>query len=170
MAKLAGALLLAITAEIVGYFAPETLPWRAAGLALAAVAIGLSGFGVYREGLAALRQGRLSSNALMAMAVTVAAICLGAMLRVRPGERVPMDGVLRTASIRINQAPVTGKRMLVDSGVGETVFAGTLSTSGSFEFEVTALAKDSTWRAATCCPRANSTPSRRFGPRMARLP
>ena len=204
LAKLAGALLLAIAAEIVGYLAPETLSWRALGVAMAAAAIGLSGFGVYRKGLAALRQGRLNINALMTVAVSgafvigqwpeaamvmalyaiaeaiearavdrarnaikdllamvpeeatqrqpdgswatvpVAAISLGAMLRVRPGERVPMDGLLRKGSTCINQAPVTGESMPVDKGVGDPVFAGTINSLGSFEFEVTALASDST--------------------------
>ena len=202
--KLAGALLLAIGAEILGYFAPESLPWRAAGLAVAVVAIWLSGFGVYKKGLAALRHGRLNINALMTVAVSgafvigqwteaamvmalyaiaeaiearavdrarnsikgllamapevaalrqadgswstvpVASVVLGAVLRVRPGERVPMDGVLRVGSTSINQAPVTGESIPVDKSAGDLVFAGTINESGSFEFEVTALASNST--------------------------
>jgi Cd2+/Zn2+-exporting ATPase len=68
--KLAGALLLAIGAEIIGYFAPETMVWRGAGLAVAAIAIWLAGFDVYKKGLTALRHGRLNINALMTVAVT----------------------------------------------------------------------------------------------------
>ena len=64
------ALLLAVVAEVIGYFAPETLVWRAAGLAVAAVAIWLAGFDVYKKGLMALRRGRLNINALMTVAVT----------------------------------------------------------------------------------------------------
>lgn len=202
--KLAGALLLAIVAEVIGYFAPETMVWRGAGLAVAAVAIWLAGFDVYKKGLMALRHGRLNINALMTVAVTgafaigqwpeaamvmalyaiaeaiearavdrarnaikgllamapeeatvrqadgswlsrpVAGIAVGAMLRVKPGERVPMDGVVRTGQTSINQAPVTGESIPVDKAAGDPVFAGTINESGTFEFEVTAPASDST--------------------------
>ena len=47
--KLAAALIMAIAAELIGYFAPETAIWRAAGLAVAAVAIWLAGFDVYKK-------------------------------------------------------------------------------------------------------------------------
>ena len=64
------ALLLAIAAEALDYFAPDTLPFKGLGMALAAAAIALSGFSTYRKGLAALRRGQLNMNALMGVAVT----------------------------------------------------------------------------------------------------
>ena len=202
--KLVASLLLAIGAEVIGYFAPETMAWRAAGLAVAAVAIWLAGFDVYKKGLAALRHGRLNINALMSVAVTgafaigqwpeaamvmalyaiaeaiearavdrarnaingllvmtpeeasvrqsdgswvsrpVGEIAIGATLRVKPGERVPMDGVVRSGQTSIDQAPVTGESIPVDKAAGDPVFAGTINVSGTFEFEVTAPASDST--------------------------
>jgi len=202
--KLAASLALAIGAELIGYFAPETTAWRAAGLAVAAVAIWLAGFDVYKKGLSALRLGRLNINALMTVAVTgafaigqwpeaamvmalyaiaeaiearavdrarnaikgllamapeqasmrqpdgtwvdrpVREIAVGAMLRVKPGERVPMDGVVRSGQTSIDQAPVTGESIPVDKAAGDPVFAGTINASGTFEFEVTAPASDST--------------------------
>ena len=202
--KLAGALTLAIGAEIIGYFAPETTAWRGAGLAVAAIAIWLAGFDVYKKGLTALRHGRLNINALMTVAVTgafaigqwpeaamvmalyaiaeaiearavdrarnaikgllamapeeasvrqadgswatlpVGQVAVGALLRVKPGERVPMDGVVRSGQTSINQAPVTGESIPVDKASGDPVFAGTINESGTFEFEVTALASNST--------------------------
>jgi Cd2+/Zn2+-exporting ATPase len=202
--KLAAALLLAICAEVIGYFAPETLVWRGAGLAVAAVAIWLAGFDVYKKGLTALRHGRLNINALMTVAVTgafvigqwpeaamvmalyaiaeaiearavdrarnaikgllalapeeasvrqpdgswatqpVGVVAVGALLRVKPGERVPMDGIVRSGQTSINQAPVTGESIPVDKGAGDPVFAGTINDSGTFEFEVTAAASNST--------------------------
>jgi Cd2+/Zn2+-exporting ATPase len=198
------ALLLAIAAELVGYFAPDTQIWKGTGLALAAAAIWLAGFDVYKKGLTALRRGRLNINALMTVAVTgafligqwpeaamvmalyaiaeaiearavdrarnaikgllemapeeaavrqadgtwltqpVATVALDAVLRVRPGERIPMDGVLTAGSTSINQAPVTGESIPVDKAVGDPVFAGTINDTGSFEFRVTALASNST--------------------------
>jgi Zn2+/Cd2+-exporting ATPase len=203
-ARLAAALLLAIGAELIGYFAPDTLPWRAAGLAVAAAAIWLAGFSVYMKGFAALRQGRLNINALMSVAVSgafmigqwpeaamvmalyaiaeaiearavdrarnaikgllamapeqasqrqadgswvtvpVGSVAVGTTLRVRPGERVPMDGVVSAGGTSINQAPVTGESIPVDKGVGDPVFAGTINESGTIEFEVTAPASNST--------------------------
>jgi Cd2+/Zn2+-exporting ATPase len=202
--RLGMALLLAIAAELVGYFAPDTQIWKGTGLAVAAAAIWLAGFDVYKKGLTALLRGRLNINALMTVAVTgafvigqwpeaamvmalyaiaeaiearavdrarnaikgllemapeeaavrqtdgtwvtqpVATVSLDAVLRVRPGERVPMDGVLTAGSTSINQAPVTGESIPVDKAVGDPVFAGTINDTGSFEFRVTALASNST--------------------------
>ena len=74
----------------------------------------------------------------------VAAVALEATVRVRPGERVPMDGVLSSGSTSINQAPVTGESIPVDKAVGDPVFAATINETGTFEFRVTALASNST--------------------------
>lgn len=68
--KLGAALVLAISAELVDYFAPATFSWKGVGLGIAVVAIGLAGIGVYKKGLLALRRGRLNINALMSTAVT----------------------------------------------------------------------------------------------------
>ncbi|HNK53483.1 MAG TPA: cation transporter, partial [Ottowia sp.] len=68
--QLAAALLLALGAELLHFVAPDTRPWQFASMALAALAIALSGFGVYRKGLAALARGQLGISALMTVAVT----------------------------------------------------------------------------------------------------
>ena len=68
--KLLAALGLALAAEAIAYAFPATTWIKALGMAIALGAIFLSGFGVYGKGLAALRQGRLNINALMAVAVT----------------------------------------------------------------------------------------------------
>ena len=70
LARLIAALAVAVGAELLHYFAPETLPWRVAGMAVAALAIALSGLGVFRKGLASLMRGTLNINALMSVAVT----------------------------------------------------------------------------------------------------
>ncbi|MHB1428680.1 MAG: heavy metal translocating P-type ATPase [Rhodocyclaceae bacterium] len=64
------ALLLAIGAEALDYFAPDTMLLKGLGMAMAAGAISLSGFSTYSKGLAALRRGQLNMNALMGVAVT----------------------------------------------------------------------------------------------------
>ncbi|WP_240202000.1 cation-translocating P-type ATPase [Burkholderia sp. LMG 13014] len=67
--RLLAALAVAITAEMIHFFAPETLPWKLAGMGVAAGAIALSGLAVFRKGLSSLRHGQLNINALMSVAV-----------------------------------------------------------------------------------------------------
>lgn len=69
---------------------------------------------------------------------------LGARVRVKAGERIALDGVVREGRSAVDQAPITGESLPVDKGPGDTVFAGTINTSGGFEFEVTARSSDTT--------------------------
>lgn len=69
---------------------------------------------------------------------------LGALVCVKPGERIALDGVVREGRSAVDQAPITGESMPVDKGPGDTVFAGTINTSGGFDFEVTARSTDTT--------------------------
>lgn len=73
-ARYAAALVFALIAESISFFAPETTAWKAAGMALAAAAIWLAGLETYSKGLTALRHGKLNINALMSVAVTGAFI------------------------------------------------------------------------------------------------
>jgi Cd2+/Zn2+-exporting ATPase len=68
--RLGLALAFAVGAEAVSFFAPEALPWKIGGMALAAVAIWLAGLDVYKKGMTALFRGKLNINALMSVAVT----------------------------------------------------------------------------------------------------
>ncbi len=202
--RLGSALLLAIAAELLHFFAPATLAWEAVGFTIAAAAIATAGFEVYRKGLSALRHGRLNINALMTVAVTgalligqwpeaamvmalyaiaeaiearavdrarnaiqgllalapeqasvrqadggwlslpIADVTTGAVIRVRPGERVPLDGQVSEGQTTINQAPITGESLPVDKDVGDPVFAGTINETSAFELVVTAPASNST--------------------------
>lgn len=67
--RLIAALAVAVGAELLHFFAPDGVAWQAAGMAVAALAIGLSGLAVFRKGLAALLRGQLNINALMSVAV-----------------------------------------------------------------------------------------------------
>ncbi len=73
-----------------------------------------------------------------------AAIAVGRTVRVKPGERVPMDGEITDGHSSLNQAPITGESLPVDKGVGDAVFAGSINETAGFEFRVTAPASDST--------------------------
>ena len=68
----------------------------------------------------------------------------GSRVRVRPGEKIALDGTVLTGQSTVNQAPITGESMPVEKKPGDPVYAGTINQSGSFEFEVTALAANST--------------------------
>lgn len=64
------ALAIAAVAEAIAYAAPETAVWKVAGGAIAGLAIALSGFSVFKKGIAAILRGQLNINALMAVAVS----------------------------------------------------------------------------------------------------
>ena len=200
--RLIGALVVALLAELIHFFAPETTAWMAVGLGVAAVAIALAGTSVFRKGVSSLFRGQLNINALMSVAVAGAfvigqwpeaamvmalyslaeliearavdrarnaisgllalspqeaevlqadgtwstlqakSVGVGAVVRVRPGERLALDGRVKTGQGAIDQSPVTGESVPVDKGPGDEVFAGTINQNGSLEFEVTAPASD----------------------------
>lgn len=71
-------------------------------------------------------------------------VVIGSRVRVKPGERVALDGIIVHGQSAVNQAPITGESLPVEKHIGDTVYAGTINESGSFEFEVTAGATDST--------------------------
>ena len=74
----------------------------------------------------------------------VKAIELGARVRVRPGERIGLDGEVVSGSSTIDQAPITGESLPVEKTIGDKVFAGTINQAGSLEYSVTAAANHST--------------------------
>jgi Cd2+/Zn2+-exporting ATPase len=76
--------------------------------------------------------------------VPAESVALEAVVRVRPGERVPLDGVVVAGHSAINQAPVTGESIPVDKAPGDPVFAGTINETAELEFRVTAAASNST--------------------------
>ena len=69
---------------------------------------------------------------------------LGATVRVRPGGRIPLDGVVTAGASAVDQASVTGESLPVDKAAGDSVFGGTISQTGALELRVTAAASDST--------------------------
>lgn len=68
---------------------------------------------------------------------------VGDLLRVLPGETVPVDGVIRTGQTSINQAVMTGESMPVDKGPGDPVSSGTVNQFGSFDMEAVKVGEDS---------------------------
>ncbi|MFC7240433.1 heavy metal translocating P-type ATPase [Saliphagus sp. GCM10025317] len=63
---------------------------------------------------------------------------------VRPGEKIPADGVVRAGTSAVDQSPITGESVPVDRSSGDEVYAGTIAESGYLEVEVTSEAEEST--------------------------
>jgi len=76
--------------------------------------------------------------------VSCAAVPVGARIRVKPGERLPLDGVVTAGSGAVNQAPITGESAPVEKGPEDPVFAGTINGDAAFEIRTTKLAGDTT--------------------------
>lgn len=70
----------------------------------------------------------------------VKTVAVGAIVRVKPGARVPLDGAIISGATSVDQSPVTGESIPVDKAVGDPVFAGTINTTGLFEARVTSPA------------------------------
>jgi len=68
----------------------------------------------------------------------------GDRLRVRPGERVPVDGVIREDASAVDESMVTGEPMPVEKSAGDKVTGGTLNTSGSFVMEAERVGSETT--------------------------
>ncbi|MEP6722478.1 MAG: heavy metal translocating P-type ATPase [Variovorax sp.] len=99
-------------------------------------------------------------------------IAIGAVARVKPGERVSLDGVVTRGNSSINQAPVTGESIPVDKEPGSQVFAGTINENGELEFRVTAVASNTTLaRIIHAVEEAQGTraPTQRFVDRFAAI-
>jgi len=71
-------------------------------------------------------------------------VALDALVRVKPGERLPLDGVVSEGQPAINQAPITGESMPVAKQPGDQVFAGTINGNTAFDYRVSAVQSEST--------------------------
>ncbi|TNG93693.1 heavy metal translocating P-type ATPase [Pasteurellaceae bacterium USgator11] len=76
--------------------------------------------------------------------VAADSVSVGDVVRVKPGERIALDGNITQGQSAVDQAPITGESLPVDKTVGDQVFAGTINQSGSFKYQVTATASHST--------------------------
>jgi Cu+-exporting ATPase len=76
--------------------------------------------------------------------IPVEAVRVGDLVRVRPGEKVPVDGVIRDGRSTLDESMLTGESLPVDKQAGDTVIGATLNKTGSFVFEATKVGQDTT--------------------------
>ncbi len=71
--------------------------------------------------------------------VPIAQVRKGDIALVRPGSRIPVDGVIVEGDASVDQSSITGESMPIDKGVGGSVYAGTIVSSGALSIEVEAV-------------------------------
>ncbi len=123
----------------------------------AAVVVLLFGIGELLEGVAAGRA-RAGIRALIDLVprtarrvrgrdietVPASALAVGDLVLVRPGDRIPSDGVIREGVSEIDEAPVTGESVPVVKQAGSEVYAGSVNANGELRIEITRAAADNT--------------------------
>lgn len=76
--------------------------------------------------------------------VPVAEIKVGDLLLVKPGERIPVDGVVKKGITSVDESSMTGEPIPREKGVGDEMYAGTLNQNGVVEIQTTNIGEDST--------------------------
>lgn len=76
--------------------------------------------------------------------IPVSEIRIGDIAVVRPGGRIPVDGIVIAGQSSVNQAPITGESMPVEKFKGHDVFGGTLNETGRLEIETVKVGSDTT--------------------------
>ncbi len=69
-------------------------------------------------------------------------VLLNDLVRVRPGEKIPVDGTVEEGRTTIDESMLTGEPMPIEKSIGDDVVAGTLNKAGSFIFKATRIGKD----------------------------
>jgi Cd2+/Zn2+-exporting ATPase len=103
--------------------------------------------------------------------VRVDDVRLGETLLVKPGEKIPLDGIVVSGASPVNQAPITGESLPVEKSAGDDVFAGTINGYGALDIRVTHLRQDTTLAriiALVELAQSQRAPSQAFVDRFAR--
>ncbi len=72
----------------------------------------------------------------------IADVIVGDVIRIRPGEKVPVDGVIADGSSFVDESMITGEPVPVEKGIGSEVVGGTINKTGSFTFKATKVGGD----------------------------
>ncbi|MDY0340080.1 MAG: cation-translocating P-type ATPase [Coriobacteriia bacterium] len=99
-------------------------------------------------------------------------VTIGELVVVRPGERVPLDGLISEGRSVFDESPITGESVPADRGPGDAVYAGTLNTFGLVVIATTTEANDTTIARIVHLvesARASRAPVQRFVDRFSRI-
>ncbi len=106
------------------------------------------------------------------VAVAVKDVPVGAIVRVAPGERIGLDGIVVSGNSEVNQAPITGESALQPKFVGDNVYAGSINGMAELHYEVTA-SSDNTMLAriihAVHHAQSRKAPTQRFVDRFSQI-
>lgn len=76
--------------------------------------------------------------------VNADAVLLNSIVRVKPGQRIALDGEITSGQTTIDQSAITGESMPIEKNVGDPVYAGTVNGNQAFTFKVTRITSDTT--------------------------
>jgi Cu+-exporting ATPase len=76
--------------------------------------------------------------------ISVEDVQVGDLILVRPGERIPVDGIVRQGYSSVDESMITGESIPVEKKVGDEVIGATINKTGSFQLEATKVGKDTT--------------------------
>jgi Cu+-exporting ATPase len=76
--------------------------------------------------------------------ISIDEVVKGDIIIVRPGEKVPVDGIITKGSSAVDESMVTGESIPVEKNIGDTVIGATINKTGSFEFEATRVGSETT--------------------------
>ena len=76
--------------------------------------------------------------------IPVEDVQVGDLIMVRPGERIPVDGIIGQGYSSVDESMITGESIPVEKKVGDEVIGATINKTGSFQFEATKVGKDTT--------------------------
>ncbi|MDZ5585469.1 heavy metal translocating P-type ATPase [Enterococcus cecorum] len=76
--------------------------------------------------------------------VDIAQVAVGDVILVKPGERIPVDGVITEGRSTVDESMLTGESMPVEKQVGDTVIGASINKTGSFQFQATKVGEDTT--------------------------
>ncbi|MCW2292532.1 Cd2+/Zn2+-exporting ATPase [Pseudomonas sp. BIGb0408] len=102
----------------------------------------------------------------------VTQVAIGSVVRLRPGERIGLDGQVLDGHSTVDQSPITGESLPIEKSVGDTLFAGTINQSGALDYQVSAAASNSALsRIIKAVEEAQGAraPTQRFVDRFARI-
>ncbi|MEC7643559.1 MAG: heavy metal translocating P-type ATPase [Pseudomonadota bacterium] len=74
--------------------------------------------------------------------IAIEKVLQGDLVRVRPGEKIPVDGEVTEGNTTVDESMLTGEPMPVEKAAGDKIVAGTINKSGSFLFQATRVGKD----------------------------